>query len=116
MKNLLTILLCSQGIPMLLMGDEVCRTQHGNNNAYCQDNAGNWFDWEVGERRGHMLRFVRLLLRFRREHQVFRHVCPWTIPGEHGPPAITWHGVVPEQPDWADSSHSLAYSLRFGRR
>ena len=69
-KNLLTILLCSQGTPMLLMGDEIWRTQHGNNNAYCQDNASSWFDWNGLERQSDMLRFVRLMLRFRREHRL----------------------------------------------
>ena len=111
-KNLLTILLCSQGTPLFLMGDEVWRKQDGNNNAFCQDNAGNWFDWDGTERQSHMLRFVRLLLRFRQVHLVFRHVHPWSAPSESGPPPITWHGVRPEQPDWADSSHSLAFSLR----
>ena len=111
-KNLLTILLCSQGTPMLLMGDEVYRTQLGNNNAYCQDNPGNWFDWEGLQQQRNLLRFVRLLLRFRRDHRVFRRDRPWTVPDEHGPPPITWHGVQPEQPDWSVASHSVAFSLR----
>ncbi len=111
-KNLMTILLCSQGTPMILMGDEVWRTQHGNNNAYCQDNAGTWFDWDCQARTSHMLRFVRLMLRFRREHRLFRRVRPWSAPAEDGLPTITWHGVRPDAPDWSDSSHSLAFSLR----
>jgi isoamylase len=69
-RNLLTTLLLSQGVPMVLGGDEIGRTQGGNNNAYCQDNEISWFDWE-GADRG-LLEFTRRLIRFRREHPVFQ--------------------------------------------
>ena len=59
----MAMLLVSQGVPMLLMGDEVGRTQHGNNNAYCHDNALNWFDWNLVEENAELLRFVRNLHR-----------------------------------------------------
>ena len=110
-KNLLTILLCSQGMPMLLMGDEVGRTQKGNSNAYCQDNAGNWFDWDGLKRNGDLHRFVRLLLRFRREHGVFRQERTWSAAKGGATPQLAWHGVRPEQPDWGVDSRSLAFSL-----
>jgi isoamylase len=71
-RNLLASLLLSQGVPMLLAGDEVGRTQQGNNNAYCQDNELTWQSWEVGEEDGQLLEFVRSLIRLRREHRVFR--------------------------------------------
>jgi len=111
-KNLLAILLCSQGTPMLLMGDEVRRTQHGNNNAWCQNNATSWFDWDGLRQHSGMLRFVRHLLRFRREHMLFRHDRTWSASSGEGPPLISWHGIHLERPDWSRDSHSLAFSVR----
>ncbi len=70
-RNLLATLLLSQGVPMLLGGDELSRTQRGNNNAYCQDNAISWYDWTLDERKTRFLRFVRQLVRFRRAHPSF---------------------------------------------
>ena len=110
-KNLLTILLCSQRTPMLLMGDEVKRTQRGNNNAYCQDNELSWFDWDAPREHHAMLRFVSRLIHFRHEHGLLRQVRAWSAPSEQGPPPITWHGVQPYRPDWSSDSHSLAFSL-----
>ncbi|HSJ92983.1 MAG TPA: glycogen debranching protein GlgX, partial [Gaiellaceae bacterium] len=72
MRSFLATLLLSQGVPMLLGGDELARTQHGNNNAYCQDNELSWFDWERGERSERTRAFTRRLLALRREHPVFR--------------------------------------------
>ena len=69
-RNFLATLVLSQGVPMLLGGDELGRTQHGNNNAWCQDNEISWFDWETTD--GDLLAFVRDLIRLRREHPVFR--------------------------------------------
>ncbi len=65
MRNLLATLLLSQGVPMLLMGDEVARTQHGNNNAYCQDNELNWFDWSDVERHAELFEFTSQLVALR---------------------------------------------------
>jgi isoamylase len=69
-RNFMATLLLSQGVPMILGGDEIGRTQRGNNNAYCQDNEISWFDWEHVDER--FLEFVRRLVRLRREHPVFR--------------------------------------------
>ena len=69
-RNLLSTLLLSQGVPMLLAGDEMGRTQQGNNNAYCQDNGISWLDWE--HRDDDLLRFSKMLLQMRREHPIFR--------------------------------------------
>lgn len=71
-RNLLASLLLSQGVPMLLAGDEVGRTQQGNNNAYCQDNELAWQSWETGEEDGQLLEFVRRLIRLRQQHRAFR--------------------------------------------
>jgi glycogen operon protein len=71
-RNLLTTLLVSQGVPMVLGGDELGRTQHGNNNAWCQDNELSWFDWELDERRDALTQFTRKLVALRRRHPVLR--------------------------------------------
>ncbi len=71
-RNLLATLLLSQGVPMLLAGDEIGRTQQGNNNAYCQDNSLSWVDWTRDESRMALLQFVRKMVQLRREHPVFR--------------------------------------------
>ena len=71
-RNFLTTLLLSQGVPMVCGGDEISRTQRGNNNAYCQDNEISWFDWKLDGRRRDLLAFTRFLIRLRRRHPVFR--------------------------------------------
>ena len=71
-RNLLATLLLSQGVPMVLAGDEIGRTQQGNNNAYCQDNAISWVDWNLDETRTRLLAFARRMLALRREHPIFR--------------------------------------------
>jgi glycogen operon protein len=108
-KNFLTILFVSQGTPMLLMGDEVRRTQAGNNNAFCQDNEVSWFDWRLVETHTGLLRFARELIAFTQACQVFREEHFWTTEGPH--PRLTWHGVRLGEPDWSDDSRSLAFTL-----
>jgi isoamylase len=71
-RNFLATLVLSQGVPMLLAGDEFGRTQGGNNNAYCQDNELSWIDWHLPEKNDDLLQFVRLLITLRRDHSVFR--------------------------------------------
>jgi isoamylase len=71
-RNFLTTLLLSQGVPMMLGGDELGRTQRGNNNAYCQDNELSWFEWDLNERQRRLLDFARRLIRVRLAHPVFR--------------------------------------------
>jgi glycogen operon protein len=71
-RNFLTTLMLSQGIPMMLSGDELGRTQKGNNNAYCQDNEISWLDWDLKEANQDLLNFTRELIYFRRQHPVFR--------------------------------------------
>jgi glycogen operon protein len=112
-KNLLATTLLSIGTPMLLMGDEVRRTQHGNNNAYCQDNPTSWFDWTAPERHADLLGFVRELIRLRLdlvssqfpEQQV-------TLSGFLRAARLQWHGIRLHQPDWANHSHSIAFTVR----
>ena len=107
-KNCLTILLMSEGRPMLLMGDEVRRTQCGNNNAYCQDNAVSWFSWDDVLTHADVHRFARGLIRFHQDSAIFRDRSFW---GEPGATKIAWHGVRLNQSEWDDDSHSLAFEL-----
>ncbi len=71
-RNFLATLFCSQGVPMLLAGDEIGRTQGGNNNAYCQDNEVSWVDWDLARRNADLLEFTQALSALRRDHPVFR--------------------------------------------
>ena len=110
MKNMVTLLLLSRGIPMILSGDEMGRTQQGNNNAYGHDNALSWINWDAIARHGELFRFFKLLLHFRKRHPMLRR--PWYTPEEQDlTPKLTWHGVQVGQPDWSNTSHSLAMHL-----
>jgi isoamylase len=108
MRNLLTLLVLSHGTPMLLMGDEVRRTQRGNNNAYCQDNELSWFDWGDTLRAADLLRFTRGLIALRRSYAIFADELFW---GEPGGTRLIWHGVRRYEPDWGDDSRLLACEL-----
>ncbi len=111
-KNFLTILFVSQGTPMLLMGDEVRRTQLGNNNAYCQDNPIGWFNWnDVGEHE-ELLRFTQKLIRFHHAHPIFHERGFWSEGKEGEAPLVLWHGMELYQPDWSGRTRTLAYELR----
>jgi len=107
-KNFLTALMLSGGVPMFVMGDEVRRSQRGNNNAYCQDNETSWFDWNLLSKHADVLRFVKLLIERRMmrdvEHEN-RRVSLRQVLRETKP---TWHGVKPNHPDWSPFSHSIA--------
>lgn len=112
-KNAFAILLVSQGVPMLYMGDEMYRTQHGNNNAYCQDTPLNWLDWTLLEKHENIFRFVRRCIEFRKNHPILRnkhHFQNKDYLGS-GKPDITFHGVKAWQPDWSSESRILAFML-----
>lgn len=111
MKNFLTIMFVSQGTPMVLMGDEVRRTQLGNNNAYCQDNNLSWFDWDATERNRDILRFMRQLIALTQSLILFRQERILKTNYDPYRPHIIWHGVHLGQPDWSYDSHSLAFTL-----
>ncbi|MEZ4869553.1 MAG: glycogen debranching protein GlgX [Caldilineaceae bacterium] len=113
MKNALTMLLVSQGVPMLLMGDEVARTQYGNNNTYCHDNELNWFNWDEVSTNGELLRFCKQLIAFRKAHPVLRnrwHLSNRDLVGS-GYADISWHGTQAWQADWSSESRTLAFLL-----
>jgi isoamylase len=109
-KNFLTCTMLSLGMPMIVMGDEVRRTQRGNNNAYCQDDETSWFDWSLISKHADVHRFIKLLI----ARRLLRDVAP-----ENHHESLNrllresnkaWHGVKLFQPDWSNSSHSVAFS------
>jgi glycogen operon protein len=111
-KNFFALELLSAGTPMLLMGDEVRRTQRGNNNAYCQDSDISWFDWSLLERHGGIHRFVKELNAFRQRRDVVAEKGKLSLNQLLERAKIEWHGVALNRPDWGEHSHSLAFTLR----
>ena len=118
-RNFLATLLLSQGLPMLLGGDEIGRTQHGNNNAYGHDNELSWFDWEAAD--GELLEFTARLVRFRREHPVFRRRrffqgCPVRGSAECDLVWLRPDGREMDEEDWGTGfARSLAVFLNGGQ-
>jgi glycogen operon protein len=112
-KNALAMLMVSQGVPMILMGDEVGRTQQGNNNTYCQDNDLNWMDWALLESNADLFRFAKHMIAFRHAHPVLRnrwHFSNRDYVGS-GYADISWHGAKAWSADWSDSSRTIAFML-----
>ncbi|HSR68091.1 MAG TPA: glycogen debranching protein GlgX [Acidobacteriota bacterium] len=109
MRNLITLLMMSQGVPMLLAGDEMARTQQGNNNAYCQDNEISWVNWDLLEEERDLFRFFKQLIAFRQEHPVLRG-RGFDVNGDD-PRQLAWHGQEVDRPDWSQESRSLAMHL-----
>jgi len=111
-KNLLTVTMLSLGVPMIVMGDEVRRTQYGNNNAYCLDNETSWFDWTLLSKHADVHRFAKLLIARRLLRDV-EHERRRTSLSELIRNSIhAWHGVNLEQPDWSPNSHSVAFDAQ----
>jgi glycogen operon protein len=113
MKNALAMLLVSQGVPMILMGDEVGRSQKGNNNAYCHDSELSWMDWRLLQTNAQLWRFCRALVHFRHAHPILRnryHFSNRDYVGS-GYADITWHGTQAWNADWSDSSRTIAFML-----
>jgi len=112
-KNFVAVLMLSRGVPMLLSGDEVLRSQSGNNNAYCQDNALSWFDWTHLDSQREMLRFTRELIALRRRHASLTANRFYTgnIVSGRGRADIAWHGMRLNQPNWGDGARVLAFTI-----
>jgi isoamylase len=111
-KNFLALQMLAAGTPMLLMGDELRRTQQGNNNAYCQDGDISWLDWTLLDAHADVHRFVRLLNAFRQRRDVVAERGTLVLNELLERAPITWHGTRLGQPDWTDHSHSLAFTVR----
>ena len=110
-KNFFTVTMLSAGMPMMLMGDEVRRTQGGNNNAYCQDNETSWFDWTLLAKQADVHRFVSLLNARRVLRDIEHEPARVTLNQLLRQTEITWHGVKLGEPDWSHSSHSVAFTV-----
>jgi glycogen operon protein len=112
MKNLITVLFMSQGTPMILMGDELGRTQKGNNNAYCQDTPLAWMDWDLLEQNRELWRFTQQAIDLTQNLLLFQQTHWLTVTERFvNGPHIIWHGVNLCCPDWGEHSHTLAFTL-----
>jgi isoamylase len=112
-KNAVALLLVSQGVPMLLMGDEVGRTQRGNNNAYCQDNEVSWLDWGLLKANADLFNFFRRCIAFRKAHPVLRDRSSVQHPDGEGA-VVSWHGTRAWDADWSDHSRTLGLLIAGG--
>jgi glycogen operon protein len=113
MRNAIALLMVSQGVPMLLMGDELGRSQNGNNNTYCHDNELNWLNWDLLESNRDLFQFISHCIHFRRAHPVLRnryHFQNRDYVGS-GYADITWHGTQAWNADWSPDSRTLAFML-----
>ena len=105
-RNFHLALMVSQGIPMLVMGDEYAHTRDGNNNPWCQDNTLNWFQWDAFEKQPGFYRFYRNLVHFRKMHASFFMRTKFLR--DHD---VSWHGVTPFHPEWEKDNHFVAFTL-----
>jgi isoamylase len=113
-KNYIAILLLSQGVPMILSGDEVLRTQRGNNNAYAQDNEISWFDWTLVDKNRDMFRFVKQMIAFRKRHPcLMRRRFLTGLKGcAQRFPDVSWYGKKLDEKPWTDPDGLfLAFTL-----
>jgi isoamylase len=110
-KNFLCLTLISIGAPMILMGDEVRRTQQGNNNAYCQDNELSWFDWSLPGKYADNLRFIQHLISLRLQRDASQPENHMTLNELLGRSLINWHGTSLNKPDWSEHSRSIAFTV-----
>ena len=108
-KNMMATMLLSQGTPMIVAGDEILRTQRGNNNAYCQDNAISWIDWRLQDKNEEMFRFCQALIKFRKDQPIVRR--PTFLngqPGENGElPDVCWYAATGDAKDWSLQTKSV---------
>ena len=111
-KNFFTLTLLATGTPMLLMGDEVRRTQCGNNNAFCQNSEISWFDWTLVEKHADLHRFVRHLIALRTNRDLPVERVDMTLNELLRQQSVQWHGVRLNAPDWSHESHTIAATVR----
>jgi len=112
-RNFMAILLLSRGIPMFVAGDEIRRSQRGNNNAYCQDNEISWFDWTLVNKNSDLLRFCKGMIHFRKVHAAVRRGQFFNgAVNERGLKDVSWHATKLNQPGWGDANaRALAMTL-----
>lgn len=100
------------GTPMMLMGDEMRRSQYGNNNAYCQDNEISWLDWTLLQYHADIHRFAKMLIAFRSRRDVATENVHLTLNQLLRQAQLEWHGTALNRPDWGDDSHSIAFTVK----
>ncbi len=112
-KNMLGTLFLSQGVPMILSGDEFRRTQKGNNNAYCQDNEISWIDWALKEKNTEVFEFTKNIIKFRQKHPILRKKkFTYPVNSKDDVADITWHGINPFFADWSENSKLVICMLK----
>jgi glycogen operon protein len=111
-RNFFTVTLLAIGAPMILMGDEVRRTQKGNNNAYCQDNEISWFDWSLVKKHPDLFRFVKLLISMRLKRDAAKPEYAMSLRELLDQRLVTAHGIRLNEPDWSDQSHTTAFTVQ----
>ncbi|MBP3956984.1 glycogen debranching protein GlgX [Gemmata sp. G18] len=109
-KNVLAATMLSLGVPMIVMGDEVRRTQGGNNNFYCHDNEANWFDWALLDTHADVHRFLKLLLARRGQRDATNEQQRVSLTQLIARATKAWHGVNLNRPDWGENARSIAFS------
>jgi len=112
-KNFITLLMISQGTPMLLSGDEMLFSKKGNNNTYCHDNQLNWLDWNLKRQNANFWNFCKYMIQFRKDHPALRrqHFFEGKDRAGNNLLDITWHGIELNQPDWGEDSHVIAFMI-----
>jgi len=114
-RTMAVILFLSQGVPMLVAGDEFGRSQQGNNNAWCQDNPVSWVDWQLAKKNRGRLRFFRKLIQLRKSHPVFKRSDFFQVDNTSNQPVpageILWQGLHPGEQDWSPHCQTLAFLL-----
>ncbi len=114
-RTMAVILFLSQGVPMMVAGDEFGRSQGGNNNAWCQDNEISWINWQFLDSHSHRFRFFKKLINLRRKHPVFRRKDFFLATSSENEPVhlqeISWQALQPGQQDWGHDCHTLAFTL-----
>ncbi len=115
-RTMAVILFLSQGVPMLVAGDEFGRSQQGNNNAWCQDNAISWIDWDLAVKNRGQLRFFRKLIHLRKAHPIFKRTDFFLSTSDEASPSATypeilWQSLLPGEQDWSLECRTLAFLL-----
>lgn len=114
-RTMAVLLFLSQGVPMMVAGDEAGRSQNGNNNAWCQDNDISWFDWNLLQRHANRFRFFQKCIHLRRSHPIFRRQDFFLAKNTENEPLhsqeISWQGLNPGEQDWSQDCHTLAFTL-----
>ena len=110
-KNFIVLNILAVGTPMLLMGDEMRRSQNGNNNAYCHDNEISWLDWDLQKQHADIHRFVRMMVAFSSHRDVVIENSRLTLNEFLEQARLEWHGIELNSPDWSEDSHSIAFTV-----